>query len=54
MFEAETGRGRGHVLFAAGQVTEATRAFDAALAMFEHKGDVASAHRVGEQRRDRA
>jgi class 3 adenylate cyclase/tetratricopeptide (TPR) repeat protein len=53
-FQAETERVRGHVLVAAGRVPEATEAFDRAIAMFERKGDVASAHRVSEQRTDRA
>jgi tetratricopeptide (TPR) repeat protein len=53
MFEAETQRVRGHVLAAAGRAGEATEAFDVAIAMFERKGDVASAHRVAEQRSDR-
>jgi class 3 adenylate cyclase len=51
-FQAETVRVRGHVLFAAGRVGEATTAFDAAISMFNRKGDVASAHRVAEQRTD--
>ena len=54
MFEAETERVRGHVLVAAGRVPEASQALDAAIAMFDRKGDVASAHRVAEQRTDRA
>ena len=54
MFEAETARVRGHVLVAAGRVPEASQAFDAAIAMFERKGDVGSARRVAEQRPDRA
>ena len=54
IFQAETERVRGHVLVAAGRVPEASQAFDAAIAMFERKGDVASARRVAEQRHDRA
>jgi class 3 adenylate cyclase/tetratricopeptide (TPR) repeat protein len=53
-FQAETERVHGHVLFAAGREPEATEAFDEALAMFERKGDVASAHRLAEERPDRA
>jgi tetratricopeptide (TPR) repeat protein len=52
-FKAETERVRGHVLVAAGRVAEGTQAFDASIVMFERKGDVASAHRVAEQRTDR-
>ncbi|MEX1262337.1 MAG: adenylate/guanylate cyclase domain-containing protein [Actinomycetota bacterium] len=54
MFEAETERVGGHVLFAAGRRREAGEAFDAALAMYERKGDVASAHRLSKERPDRA
>ncbi len=54
IFQAETERVRGHVLVAAGRVPEASQAFDASIAMFERKGDIASARRVAEQRPDRA
>ena len=52
-FQAETERVHGHVLFASGREREATEAFDEALAMFERKGDVASVHRLAEERPDR-
>jgi class 3 adenylate cyclase len=45
-FEAETERVYGKVLAAAGRDAEATAAFDRALALFDRKGDVASARRL--------
>ena len=51
-FQAETERVHGKVLFAAGRRDEATAAFDAALEMYERKGDVASARRLAEERPD--
>lgn len=43
----------GIVLSAAGRTDEATVAFDAALEMYERKGDVAGARRLTEERPDR-
>jgi tetratricopeptide (TPR) repeat protein len=43
---ADTHRIRGRVLLAAGRLAEATAAFDEALALFERKGNVASARRL--------
>jgi tetratricopeptide (TPR) repeat protein len=52
-FHAETERVHGKILFAAGRHQEATAAFDAALEMYERKGDVASARRLKDERPDR-
>jgi tetratricopeptide (TPR) repeat protein len=49
-YHAETERVHWKVLGAAGRPEEAGVAFDEALAMFERKGDVASAHRLVEER----
>jgi len=45
-FTADTHRIRGRVLLAAGRRAEAEAAFDEAVRLFEHKGNVASARRL--------
>ena len=49
-YRAETQRVRGKLLVAAGRVGEADAAFEEALAVFEGKGDVASARRLADER----
>ena len=49
-YRAETQRVHGKLLAAAGRIDESGAAFDEALALFEGKGDVASAHRLVEER----
>ena len=49
-YQAETERVHGKVLGAAGRTDEAAAAFEIALALFERKGDVASVHRLLEER----
>ena len=48
--QAETQRVRGKLLAAAGRIDESDAAFDEALALFEGKGDVASARLFAEER----
>ena len=53
-FHAETERVHAKVLLAAGRRDDAATAFDAAIAICERKGDVASARHLIDERKGRA
>jgi tetratricopeptide (TPR) repeat protein len=51
-FTADTLRIRGQLLWAAGRADEAERSFDEAIALWEHKGNVADLERLARWRSD--